>query len=48
MHFTSESESYCFFLPDRIIPSLFKMIHPQIINKVKGQSSGLFLKSLEN
>jgi hypothetical protein len=32
---------------ERIIPFLFKMIHPQIINMDKGQSFSLFLKSLE-
>jgi len=33
--------------PDRIIPSLFKMIHPWITNKLNGQFLILFLKPLE-
>jgi len=32
---------------DRIIPSLFKMIHPWITNKLDGQFLSLFLKPLE-
>ena len=32
---------------DRIIPCLFKMIHPRISNKLNGQFCSLFLKPLE-
>ena len=32
---------------DRIIPSIFKMIHPRITNKLNGHFLSLFLKPLE-
>jgi len=36
-----------FYCPDCIIPSLFKMIRPRIINRDKGKSFSIFLKHLE-